>query len=61
MRDFSIQHYGVSEVMIYVDMALLNNKLILAYSIFINQADLLYISAVSLIVITTIENKYTTA
>ncbi|OBU20769.1 amidohydrolase family protein [Photobacterium aquimaris] len=39
-RDYSIQHYGVSDVTIYADMGLLNNKSILAHSIFLNQADI---------------------
>ncbi|PSW62172.1 guanine deaminase [Photobacterium kishitanii] len=39
-RDYSMQHYGASDVTIYADMGLLNNKSILAHSIFLNDADI---------------------
>ncbi|CEO41601.1 amidohydrolase family protein [Photobacterium kishitanii] len=39
-RDYSMQHYDASDVTIYADMGLLNNKSILAHSIFLNDADI---------------------
>lgn len=39
-RDYALQHYGKSDVQIYADAGLLNNKSVLAHSIFLTEQDI---------------------
>ncbi|WP_028116411.1 guanine deaminase [Ferrimonas senticii] len=45
-RDYALQHFGCSDVQIYSDAGLLNNKSVLAHSIFLTEQDIAQIKQV---------------